>query len=110
MTIFEQNDTLILLKSIMLSNFDFRYPISTSNMAKDKKWREKEVEKWLKQGSIAYKGYCEKDNAKKRNFLNKMTPEQKEMKRLKDREYYQRKKAENKVKTVGDMTKREKSK
>lgn len=39
-----------------------------------------------------------------------MTPEQKEMKRLKDREYYQKKKAENKVKTVGDMTKREKRK
>lgn len=39
-----------------------------------------------------------------------MTPEQKEMKRLKDREYYQRKKAENKVKTINDMTEREKRK
>lgn len=32
------------------------------------------------------------------------------MKRLKDREYYQRKKAENKVKTINDMTEREKRK
>ncbi|KAK9880145.1 hypothetical protein WA026_008660 [Henosepilachna vigintioctopunctata] len=39
-----------------------------------------------------------------------MTPEQREMKRLKDREYYQRKKAENKVKTVSDMTERQKRK
>lgn len=31
------------------------------------------------------------------------------MKRLKDREYYKRKKAENKVKTVSDMTESEKN-
>lgn len=71
---------------------------------------KKKSKKRLKQDSIAYKKHREKANARKRKFLDKMTPEQREMKRLKDREYYQRKKAENKVKTVSDMTERQKRK
>lgn len=39
-----------------------------------------------------------------------MTPEQKEKKILKDKEYYQRKKAEKKIKTISEMSEREKRK
>ncbi|KAL3287881.1 hypothetical protein HHI36_002339 [Cryptolaemus montrouzieri] len=66
--------------------------------------------KRLKQNSIAHKRHGVKVNARKHKFLNKMTPEQKEMKISKDREYYQRKKAKNKVETASDMTEREKRK
>lgn len=39
-----------------------------------------------------------------------MTPAQKEKKVLKDKEYYQRKKAEKKIKTISEMSEREKRK
>ncbi|KAG6443763.1 uncharacterized protein LOC115456138 [Manduca sexta] len=79
-------------------------------MENDKNEEKRKSKKRLKQDSVAYKRHREKANARKRKFLDNMTPEQKEMKRLKDREYYQRKKAEKKVKTISDMTEREKRK
>ncbi|KAL3282625.1 hypothetical protein HHI36_005800 [Cryptolaemus montrouzieri] len=79
-----------------MSNFDFRYPFSTSYMEHDQNEKKKKSKKRLKQDSIAYKRHRVKANARKRKFLNRMTPEQKETERLKDREYYQKKKAENK--------------
>ncbi|XP_063363882.1 uncharacterized protein LOC134652649 [Cydia amplana] len=89
---------------------DVQEPFSTGNMENDKNEEKKKSKKRSKQDSTAYKKHREKANARKRKFLDKMTPEQREVKRLKDREYYQRKKAENKVKTVSDMTERQKRK
>lgn len=93
-----------------MQNFGIRELFSTGNMENDKNEEKKKQKKRSKQDSIAYKKHREKANARKRKFLDKMTPEQREMKILKDREYYQRKKAENKVKTVSDMTERQKRK
>ncbi|CAH2020194.1 unnamed protein product [Acanthoscelides obtectus] len=75
------------------------YLFSTSNMENNKNEKKNNSKKRLKQKSIAYKRHRENANARKSKFLDNMTPEQKEMKRLKDREYNQRKKAEKKVKT-----------
>lgn len=82
-----------------MQNFGFRYLFNTSYMENDKNKEKKKSKKRLKEDSIAYKKHHGKANARKRKFLNKMTLKQIEMKRLKDREYYQRKKAENDVKT-----------
>lgn len=41
-------------------------------------------------------------------FLDKITPEQKEIKRAKFREYYHKMKGENKIKHVSEMSEREK--
>ena len=84
---------------------------SAGNMETDKNdKKKKKSKKRSKQDSIAYKIHREKANARKSKFLDKMTPEHKEMKRLKDREYCHRKKNENKVKTVSDMTESQKKK
>ena len=69
-------------------------------MENDKNEEKRKSKKRLKQNSIAYKRHRENANARKRKFLNKMTPEQKEMKRLKDREYYQRKKLKIKLRLL----------
>ncbi|KAF5292294.1 hypothetical protein FQA39_LY03328 [Lamprigera yunnana] len=50
------------------------------------------IENEILLNSIAYQRLCEKANARKLKYLDKMTPEQKEMITLKDREYYHRKK------------------
>lgn len=70
----------------------------------------KRTKKKLKKDSAAYLRQREKANARKRKFLDKMTDEQRELKRAKDREYYKKKKAEKKVKNIADMTEREKRK
>ncbi|KAF5283695.1 hypothetical protein FQA39_LY17243 [Lamprigera yunnana] len=62
------------------------------------------------QDSADYLRQREKANAKKRNCLDKMTEQQIEIKRAKDRECYKKKKAENKVKKISDMAEREKRK
>lgn len=49
-------------------------------------------------------------NARKRKFLDKMTNEQRAIKRAKDRAYYQKKKTEKKVKIITKMTERERRK
>lgn len=74
------------------------------------KEKNKKIPKKLKKDSAAYLRQREKANARKRKFLDKMTEEQKEIKRAKDREYYRKKKAEKKVKKITDMTEREKRK
>lgn len=71
---------------------------------------KKRSKKQVKKNSSAYLQQREKANARKRKFLDKMTEEEREFKRAKDREYYQKKKAEKKVKNVGEMTEREKRK
>lgn len=48
MTNFEQNYALMLLKSITVQNFGFRYPFSTSNMENDKNKNKKKSKKRLK--------------------------------------------------------------
>lgn len=73
---------------------------------KNKKLQKKQVKK----NSSAYLRQREKANARKRKFLNKMTEEEREIKRAKDRAYYQKKKAEKKVKNIDEMTEREKRK
>ena len=47
-------------------------------------------------------------NARKRKFLLNMTPEQKAKKQVKDRAYYNKMKAENKVKSIIEMSEKEK--
>ncbi|CAG9782469.1 unnamed protein product [Diatraea saccharalis] len=74
------------------------------------KEKKKRTRKQLKKDSAAYLRQREKANARKRKFLDKMTEQQKEIKRAKDREYYKKKKEENKVKKISDMTEREKRK
>lgn len=76
----------------------------------DKERNKKNTKKQVKKDSAAYLRQREKANARKRKFLAKMTEEQKEIKRAKDREYYEKKKLENKVKKITDMTEREKRK
>lgn len=76
----------------------------------DKEKNKKITQKKLKKDSAAYLRQRENANARKRKFLDKMTEQQKEIKRAKDREYYKKKKAENKVKKITDMTDREKRK
>ncbi|KAG6441738.1 hypothetical protein O3G_MSEX002009 [Manduca sexta] len=49
-----------------------------------------------------------KANARKKRFLDKMTDEQKAIKRAKDREYYHKKKTENKPRKITEFTEREK--
>lgn len=48
--------------------------------------------KQIKKNSTAYLRQREKANARKRKFLDKMTEEEKEIKRAKGREYYYKKK------------------
>lgn len=57
---------------------------------------KKRPKKQLKKDSSAYLRQREKANARKRKFLDKMTPEQREIKRAKDRAYYQKKKQKRK--------------
>lgn len=47
-------------------------------------------------------------NARKRKFLLNMTPEQKAKKQVKDRAYYNKMKADNKVKSITEMSEKEK--
>ncbi|VEN46256.1 unnamed protein product [Callosobruchus maculatus] len=75
-----------------------------------KEENRKKNQKMLQKNNAAYLRQREKANARKRKFLDKMTEEEKEMKRAKDREYYKKKKEERKVKKVADMTEREKRK
>lgn len=56
----------------------------------------------------AYIRKKENARARKRRFVDKMTQEQKEKKRAKDREYYYRKKAEKKIESTSEMTERDK--
>lgn len=76
----------------------------------DREKNKKKTKKKLKKDSAAYLRQREKANARKRKFLDKMSEEQREIKRAKDREYYKKKKAEKKVKRVADMTERERRK
>ncbi|KAL4705448.1 hypothetical protein ACJJTC_012835 [Scirpophaga incertulas] len=73
-----------------------------------KEKNKKKSQKKLKKDSAAYLRQREKANARKRKFLDRMTEEQREIKRAKDREYYKKKKAEKKVKNIANMTNREK--
>lgn len=57
----------------------------------DKEKNKKKSQKKLKKDSAAYLRQREKANARKRKFLDKMTEDQKEIKRAKDREYYKKK-------------------
>lgn len=82
----------------------------SAKMEPNEDGKKKTTKKTFKKNSSAYLKYREKANARKRNFLDKMTEEQREIKRAKDRETYQKKKAENKVKKITDMTEREKRK
>ncbi|XP_045768056.1 uncharacterized protein LOC123869252 [Maniola jurtina] len=66
--------------------------------------------KQLKKNTSAYLHQREKANARKRKFLDKMTDEEREIKRAKDRAYYQQKKAEKKVKNIAQVTQREQRK
>jgi uncharacterized protein HemY len=66
------------------------------------------MNKLLKKDSSAYLRQRKNDNARKMKFLDKMTAEQREIKRVKDRTYYQKKKAEKKVKPIAQMTEQEK--
>lgn len=70
--------------------------------------KEKPSKKKINRNSAVYIRQREKANARKRRFLDKMTPEQREIKKAKDRDYYQRKKAEKKIKFISDMSEREK--
>lgn len=72
-------------------------------MEEDKNKNEKLSKKKINRNSAAYLRQRKKANARKCKFLNKMTPEQREMKREKDKEYYQRKKAEKKTKSLSEM-------
>lgn len=47
--------------------------------------KKKKSKKALKRDSVAYLRHREKANARKRNFLDKMTEEQREIKRAKDK-------------------------
>ena len=60
----------------------------------DKEKNKKKSQKKLKKDSAAYSRQREKANARKRKFLDKMTEDQKEIKRAKDREYYKKKSRE----------------
>lgn len=85
--------------------------IFCSNMESDKtEIMKKNSKKQLKKNSAAYLRQREHANARNRKFLDKMTDEQREIKRAKDRAYYQKKKAEKKVKNIAEMTEREKRK
>lgn len=64
--------------------------------------------KKLDKYSACYLRQREKANARKRKFMEKMTPEDKEKKRAKDRQYYQNKKAERTTKVKRNMSEHEK--
>lgn len=64
----------------------------------------------IKQDSPTYLTQRQKANARKRRFLDKMTDEQKEIKRCKDRAYYRKKKAEGNSKSITQLTEQEKRK
>lgn len=70
--------------------------------------KEKLSKRKINRNSAAYIKQLEKANARKRKFMNKMTPEQREIKKAIDREYYQRKKTERKIKSINDMSERQK--
>lgn len=61
---------------------------------------KKRPKKRLKKDSSAYLRQREKANARKRKFLDRMTDEQREIKRAKDRAYYQKKKQKRKLRTL----------
>lgn len=63
---------------------------------KMEKGNRKTSKKKIKENSAAYIKQKEKAKARKRKFLEKMTPEQRELKRAKDREYYHKKKLKRK--------------
>lgn len=68
------------------------------------------IKKELDKESSSYLLQREKANARKRKFLDKMTAEQRELKKAKDREYYWKHKEHNKVKKIINMTEQEKEK
>ncbi|CAH1987621.1 unnamed protein product [Acanthoscelides obtectus] len=78
--------------------------------SQDAATKRKLSKKQLKKNSSAYLRQREKANARKKKFLDKMTEEEIEIKRAKDRAYYRKKKAEKKVKNISEMTEREKRK
>lgn len=72
--------------------------------------KKKTSKKIINKNSAAYIKQRQKANARKRKYLDNLTKEQRELKKAKDREYYQKKKAANKIKFINDMTEREKRK
>lgn len=56
---------------------------------------------------MAYFRQREKANVRKRKFLDKMTDDQKEIKRARNRTYYKKKKTEKHVKKKAEITERE---
>ena len=72
--------------------------------------KKKTSKKNINKNSAAYIKQRQKANARKRKYLDNLTLEQRELKKAKDREYYQKKKAENKIKSIKSMTEREKRK
>ncbi|KAJ8705677.1 hypothetical protein PYW08_012723 [Mythimna loreyi] len=71
------------------------------------KKKRKRTKKKLEKNSIAYLREREKANARKKRFLDKMTDEEKELKRAKDRAYHHRKKAD-KNRKIAVMSEEEK--
>lgn len=57
--------------------------------------------------SLTYIRHRERANARKQRFLQNLTPEQRELKKAKDREYYHKKKAFKKRKSIKDMSEEE---
>lgn len=72
--------------------------------------KKKVSKKNINKNSAAYIKQRQKANARKRKYLDNLTTEQRLLKKAKDREYYQKKKAANKTKRIEDMTEREKRK
>lgn len=96
---------------IISNKFNILVVCFYSNMESQEAEKKQKRQKYLtKKYSAAYLRQREKANAKKRMFLDKMTVEQREIKRAKNRAYFKKKKAENKVKNITEMTEREKRK
>ena len=78
---------LKVLNFAVLGQFSFCFQkINNRNMEEDKNKNEKPSKKKINRNSAVYLRQRKKANARKRKFLNKMTPEQREMKRAKDKD------------------------
>ncbi|CAH1970101.1 unnamed protein product [Acanthoscelides obtectus] len=101
------------VRTYLINNYFANLPTEMKpiNMeSQDAATKRKLSKKQLKKNSSAYLRQGEKANARKKKFLDKMTEEEIEIKRAKDRAYYRKKKAEKKVKNIAEMTEREKRK
>lgn len=74
------------------------------NIRRNEEEKKRPTRKRLNRDSPTYLRHRELANARKRRFLDNMTEEEKILKRAKDREYYKKKKAENKIKKIADLT------